>query len=585
MRRPRSIPALLLMALLLATGLVAPAAIAQEATPGAGPAGTGEVITSVPRADYYAALREHFGLEEGQQGGQLIFGDISDIDTLNGVLGDDIPTNYVLALFYEGLVGTSPIDGTIVPGLADSYEIAEDGITYTFNLNPNATWHDGEPFTADDVAFTIDAYLNPESNSAYTSTIDLALESYEVIDDNTIRLIAKDQLATFLYDVPGTMFVIPEHIWSGIPNADWVNDPISTGQVPESVVGTGPFIFQEWVQGESVTVVRNENYWDTEAMPYVDEVIFRVFPEENTAIQALLAGEIDIYEGIPPAQVEQVQQAEGVEVAIYDTLRFNWYAANLEQPMFQDLAVRQAMLYALDRELMAEEIYLGFAEQANGTQPVLSPAYAPDQIDVIYNYDPEMAMQVLEEAGWTDSDGDGFRDKDLNGDGSITEDEVLRFDFIFTRGVATYDQQVPYMQEAWAEVGIDMLPQAIPFTTLQERVDTGDYDVALFGFSWSADGGQGIMFRCDSMPPNGFNSMRYCNEEYDALDDQAQRELDPEARIQLLVQQSNIANNDAANGILVFRQEMSGYSERVNNFNPGGFGFMWSFQFAWVEEQ
>ncbi|MGH2562318.1 MAG: ABC transporter substrate-binding protein [Thermomicrobiales bacterium] len=581
MRRPWSIPALWLLVLLLATGLVAPAVAAQDASPAA----TGEVVTSVPREDYYQQLRSTFQLEDPQvEGGQLIWADITDIDTLAAALGDDSPTNDILGLMFEGLVGVNPIDGTIVPGLADSYEIAADGITYTFHLNQAATWHDGTDFTAEDVAFTIDAYLDPETNSAYTGIIDENLASYEIVDENTITLIAEDQLATFLYDAPGTMFMMPKHIWENVPHAAWLTDSGNTGEDPARVVGTGPFTFVEWVQGDHVTLAKNENYWDPEAMPNLDEIIFRVLPDENTGVQALIAGEIDFYERLPFAQVETLQNTEGIEISIYDTLSFNWYAANIEKPIFQDVKVRQAMLYALDRTLIADEIYLGFAVQADGTQPVLSPSYAPDQIETIYNFDPEQSKQLLEDAGWTDSDGDGFVDKDLDGDGEVASSENLRFDFIFTRGVATYDQQVPYMQQAWAEVGIDMLPQAVPFPTLQERVQTGDFDVALFGFNWGPDGTQGIMFRTENTPPNGFNSMRYTNPEYDELDKQMLRTLDTEERIQAQIELSNIVNNDAANGILVFRQSATGHASRVHNMFPTGFSQFWSFTYAWVDQ-
>lgn len=590
MRRRLMAPAMWLMAVVLSAGLLIPVASAQDATPGASPAaspaGSGEVVTSVTREEYQQQLQANFEFEEPQaEGGQLIWADITDIDSLAAALGDDSPTNDILGMIHEGLVGVSPVDGTIVPGLADSYEIAADGITYTFFLNEDATWHDGEDFTADDVAFTIDAYLDPQTNSAYTGIIDQNLASYEVVDENTIRLIAEDQLATFLYDVPGTMFMMAEHIWADVPHADWLTSPGNTGQDPSMVVGTGPFTFVEWVPGDHVTLAKNPNYWDAEAMPHLDEIIFRVLPDENTAVQALIAGEIDWYERLPFSQVETLEQEEDLQVSVYDTLSFNWYAANIENPIFADPVVRQAMLLALDRTLMAEEIYLGFAVQADGTQPVLSPSYAPDQIESVYNYDPEMATQILTDAGWTDSDGDGFLDKDLNEDGEVAASENLRFDFIFTRGVATYDQQVPYMQQAWAEIGIDMLPQAVPFPTLQERTQTGDFDVALFGFNWSPDGGQGIMFRCENAPPNGFNSMRYCNPEYDALDDQMIRTLDTEARIDMQVQLANMVNNDAAAGILVFRQSASGIAGRVHNMFPTGFSQYWSISYAWVDQE
>ncbi|MDP9365116.1 MAG: ABC transporter substrate-binding protein [Chloroflexota bacterium] len=599
-----------LVVLVLTFGAMVPVVSAQDATPDASPmaspgaspaaspgagaspvaspstAGTGETIRSITREQYYQQLREAFQFEEPQsEGGQLIWGEISDIDTTNGLLSDDLPTGYVMGLIFETMVTSSPIDGSVVPALADSYEIAPDGRTYTFRLNEAAKWHDGTDLTADDVVFSLDFATSGESVYAYTSQVDNAVESYRAVDENTVEIVATDVLATFLYDVAGTVFILPRHIWESVPFAEWPQDPGSTGQDPTRVVGTGPFRFQEWAQGDSVTVVKNEEYWDPEATPNVDEIVLRVLPDENTAVQSLTTGEIDILEGVPPAQVEEVQNTEGVEVAVYDTLRFNWYTPNLQLPIFQEREVRQALLYGIDRQLIADEIYLGLAQQANGTQPVLSPSYAPDQIETVYDYNPDQARQLLEQAGWTDSDEDGTVDKDLNGDGAITEDEQLRFDFIYTEGVAIYEQMVPYMQEAWTEIGVDMLPQAVPFPTLQQRLDDGDFGMALLGFSWSPDGGQGIMFRCDSFAPEGFNSMRYCNEQYDQLDDQQLRTLDDEARSQLQVQLSNIVNNDAANGILVFRQEQTGYSERVHNFFPTGFQFNWSWSFVWVEQQ
>lgn len=548
------------------------------------PVASGGVVRSISREEAFAKIKSNYDITDAaSEGGQLIWADVSDIDSTNGVLGNDSPTNYVMGFIYEALVGVDPFDGTIVPGLADSYEIAEDGVTYTFTLNANAMWHDGNPLTAQDVAFSVDAYLDPATGSAYTTSIALGLKEYEVVDDKTIKLIANEPSATFLYDVPGTMFIVPKHIWESVPFAEWANDPGNTGADPARVIGTGPFIFKSWSEGESVTLAKNANYWDPNAIPHIDELIFRVLPDQNAAIQALLAGEVDIIERIPPSQYDTVNDAENANVMAFDTLAFNWYTLNTQKPIFSEVAVRQAMMYALDRQLIADEVYLGFAEQANGTQPKLSPAYAPDQIETVYNYDPEKAMQILEEAGWVDSDGDGFREKDLNGDGTISEDEVLRFDFNYTRGVATYDQQVPYMQEAWAAVGIDMLPQAVPFPTLQAREESGDFDAVLWGFTWSPDGGQGPMFRCDSAPPNGFNAMRYCNPEFDAIDDQQRVELDPEARRELLIRAANIVNNDAAAGILVFRQNLDAYSTRVHNFYPTGYGFIWSFPYIWVD--
>jgi len=588
---------------LLVAATFAPLVAAQDATPGASPAaspgaspvaspgaspaaGTGETIRSIAREEYTALLTESFNFEEPQnRGGQLIQGELSDISTTNPMLVDDVYSRWIADLVSETLVNVSPVDGAIVPGLADAYEIAPDGVTYTFSLNEAARWHDGQDLTAQDFVLSLDFATAGESVFAYTSDFQNKIASYRAVDDDTLEIVSEGPIASFLYDIGNAVYPMPTHLWGDVPFTAWAADPGSTGQDPARVVGTGPFRFVEWRQGDSVTLARNDDYWDAARLPVIDEYVYRVLPDENTIVQALLTGEIDVFENIPPAQVQAVVDGENTEVRTYDTLGFNWYAPNQTLPIFQDPAVRQAMLFALDRQLIAEEIYLGFAEVANGTQPVLSPSYDPDAIETVYNFDPDRARQLLADAGWTDSDGDGTVDKDLNGDGTITEDEQLRFDFIYTEGVAIYDQMVPYMQQAWAEVGIDMLPQAIPFPTLSQRVDDGDFGVALYGFTWSPDGGQGLMYRCDAFAPEGFNAMRYCNEQYDQLDTEMSRTLDPEARIALQKDLSNIVNNDAANGVIVFRQRNSGYSVRVHNFFPTGFSFAWTIPYVWVEPQ
>src|SRR5918993_864521 len=255
-----------------ALGALAPVlARAQDATPGATTAG-GEVVRSMTREEHYAKLREAFAFEEPQnQGGQVIWSQTNDIATVNGLLTADYPTVYITGFIFEPLVGTSPIDGQIIPALADSYEIAADGRTYTFHLNPDAKWHDGTDVTAEDLKFTYDVALDERSPNPRRSTILQQLESYRVVDEHTFEMISKEPFATFLYDVPFQVFTMPKHIWEGVSPDAWPNDPGSTGQDPARVVGTGPFKFQEWRQGESVTLVRNDDYYDKNALPVIDE--------------------------------------------------------------------------------------------------------------------------------------------------------------------------------------------------------------------------------------------------------------------------------------------------------------------------
>ena len=174
-------------------------------------------------------------------------------------------------------------------GLADYWEIAPDGRTYTFHLNQDAKWHDGTDITADDVQFSFDALANPEVGSSYTQSFLDATESWRVIDEHTFEAVAKEPLFTFLYDL--VTWVIPKHIWEDVPVADWRTDGGATGQDPSRVVGSGAWTFGEWRQGESITLNRNDDYYGK--VPYLDSYVIRIWPDQTAVINALLNGELD----------------------------------------------------------------------------------------------------------------------------------------------------------------------------------------------------------------------------------------------------------------------------------------------------
>ncbi len=558
-----------------AAGVLARGVAAQDSTPAAG---GGAATRSITREEVDAAIAEEFQFEEPQQtGGEVIHVQTSDIQNLNTTLVQDLYSGWITGFIFDSLVGGSPINGSPVPSLADYWEVAEDGVTHTFYLNRNAKFHDGTPLTAADVEFTFQSVLDETSLSVRRGTVAPTLKELVVVDDHTVQLIANEPSATFVSDAAGQFGILPKHIWEGVPFAEFGADPGNTGQDPSRVIGSGPFKFVEWVPNDHVTLERNADYWDTANVPVIDRYIYRVIADAATAVQSLTTGESDIAD-IPFTQAETLRASNPeLNIVDFETTAFNYYYTQQDparSPYFVDVPVRQALQYALDRELVAETVYQGFAVQANGTQPVLSVAYAPDRINTIYNYDPEKANSLLEQAGWVDADGDGIREKD---------GVKFSFECLYSEGVATYEQQIPYMQQAWREVGVEMIPTAVPFPTLSDASESGNFHMAVAGFGWDVDGSQIIMFGCESKPPQGFNRMGYCNPEYDELENQARRELDPEKRIDLLIQASNIVNDDAVVGIMVFRKSIVGSSPRLHNFFPNGYGTVWSISKVWVE--
>ncbi len=549
------------------------------------PAAGGTALQSITREEYFAGLAEQFPFTADQgaesTGGTIILGEIasSNLTTVNTMFANNSPTQPVMLLVHETLLASSPIDGQYVPGLADSWEIAEDGKTYTFHLHPGVLWHDGQPFTADDVIFSLDAMADEATGTQYTTSFNDTVASYSKIDDATIQLVASDIFAQVVFLGNSWCPMVPKHVWDGIPHDQWQADPGSTGTDASRVVGTGPHKFREINEGEGTTTFdANKDYYDV--TPAYDTFIFQVWPDETSAIEALRAGDIDFYEGPPPADLDSLRAEPHLQVDLYDSRSFTWYGYQLDpekSTLFQDVKTRRALFYALDRESMVANIMLGVAEVAQGTQPTLSVAYAPDRITTKYNYDPEMAKSLLAEAGWADSDGDGV--VELNG-------QKFSFEIMYGSGSATSDQLAAAMQEYWKAVGVEATPLPVDFDTVlvPALVENFDFDVCFLGFNWDATDDQKAMFHTD-YHGTGFNAMKYSNPPLDASFEQADREIDPEKRRELLIEQANVVNEDLPVGVLWFRKSRTAYNKRMHNYVPNELaGYLWSIPWVWVEQ-
>jgi peptide/nickel transport system substrate-binding protein len=356
---------------------------------------------------------------------------------------------------------------------------------------------------------------------------------------------------------------VPKHIWESIPKDQWATDPGSTGQDPSRVVGTGPFKFEAWTQGQEIRLVRNDDYYDPAGKPNVKELIYRIFPDSEAQFNAFLNGEIDYIERLEPEQFETVNNTDGVKAEAYDDRGFTYYEFNLNTDvttLFVDPKVRQAFLWALDRESIVNDIRLGFGEVANGTQPKISPGYAPEEITTTYSYDPERAKALLAEAGWTDSNGDGTVDKD---------GQEMSFEFLYAAGSSTNDSIAAYLQDAWKAVGIGIQPKALEFSALIEGTTTNlDWRMALYNFSWDATFIQDAMFGTNQYQV-GFNDMKYTNPQLDEIFAQTKREFDPEKRRALLIEAANIVNEEQPIGILYFTRSIDAWTTRAHNIHPG----------------
>lgn len=568
-------------------------ASAQDATPEASPAAIALPggFKSLTREEYKAKLAQTypFTAEEPAPGGTLILGSTSssNLTTVNPFFADNFPTQDIVGLIFESLWGIFPdpsqnaqlqLDGDLwVPGLADYFEIAEDGKTYTFHINADATYHDGTPVTAQDAVMYCDAQADPNSGSSYTATFVSTIKSWTAVDDKTFQWETTDVFPQIVVFPNVALSLIPSSIWADVPFDQWQADSGSTGTDPARVVGSGPFKFVEINEGEgTTTMVRNDDYWDTKAA--ADKVIFQVWPDDTATVEALRKGDLDmLMDPVNPADVESLQAEKNLTVDIFPTYVFGFMVYNLDPEkttLFQDQAVRQALIYALDRQALVDSILLGYGEVANGTQPVLSEAYAPDQVNTIYNYDPEKAKQMLEDAGWV-AGSDGIRAKD---------GAKLSFEIMYG-AAASNDQLASALQDYWKAVGVEAKPTSVDFdTVLNPALDSHDFQMAMLALNWATPSGdQSAMFATESYV-GGFNWAKYSNPEYDETNAAASRALDPEKRFELLVKASNIVNDDAPVIINWYRSNRIGFNKRMVNFTPNASSLLWSLTWVSVSE-
>ena len=289
---------------------------------------------------------------------------------------------------FNNLVRFSFDDGsTVVPDLAERWEVDADSRVWTFFLRDDVVWHDGEPFTADDVVFTVETIRNPDVASRWSAAF-VTLETVEALDDHTVRMTFEAPFAPLLATLAYNLAIVPEHVLSSmdlsVPSGptDFVTNPI----------GTGPFRFVEQVSGSHFILEANPDYH--EGRPAIDRVEFKVVPDVNAQVAQLLTGELDITWTVEPIHYDRLAAASNIVLGEVNIPRFDWIPLNNENPLFQDARVRRAMAHALPRELMVDAVFGGFGEVATGPIPP-SIAWVPRDQARMLEYDVELRARAV----------------------------------------------------------------------------------------------------------------------------------------------------------------------------------------------
>ncbi|WP_372966328.1 ABC transporter substrate-binding protein [Marinobacter sp.] len=416
----------------------------------------------------------------------------------------------------------------IVPALAESWDISDDGLTYTFNLRKGVKFHDGTDFDADAVKFNMDRMLDPDFEYYQSIASGLMrwmwqdLESYRVVDDYTFEIKLNKPNIEFIRRLAmggsGTpRFISPESI------RKHGNDSVETNPV-----GTGPYKFTRRSIGELTVLSRNADYWDESRIPKIERLMFRPISEVATRELALRSGEVDMISSPSPDSIDQLE-ASGLEIVSspISTIYMMW--VNFKEEPLKDVRVRRAVCMALDREGMAEFHRNGYARPATGILNYGGPGYDPDFKDC--EYDPEGAKKLLVEAGYPD----GFEtrlDWTMGGGGDVN-----------TIGDAEW------IQRDLAKIGIDASIESFDNGTYWDMLGGGIREgTGFMSVSW----GETSFFWLDqviasnAIPPNGFNAGYYDNPEIDVLLANARSSTSESEMLGHLARLQEVVANDMA---------------------------------------
>lgn len=507
----------------------------------------------------------------GHQGGQVIYGDTLNIRTFNPLIVNDAGSGSAINMLFDSLTQLHPKDGSPLPQLATTWEISTDGITYIFTILDSVMWHDGQPFSAADAKFTYDLFLNPDTNSPRTSTLADAIQSVSAPDDSHVVFTLKGPNASFLTNDLSNG-IIPQHILKDVPPKQIAQHDFSSG-TKGVTIGTGPFMFETFVESDHCTLVKNPNYW--QGPPALDTWIHKYTSSSTVLTQQLKTGEVD-YGGVQPADYADMQKQSNLKVAAYDTSSFTFYGYQMDPkktPLFQEKAVRQALLYAVDRAAILKSIYFGLGVVAIGTEPTVSWAYAPDQITLKYPYDPDKAKSLLDGAGWKPG-SDGIRVK--NG-------KRLSFKVSTASSINTFVETATVLQEEWKQIGVEATPNTIEWNAFIDLISTSyNFDMYLVGLGHDADPDQTSNWACNAHP-GGFNAMSYCNPQLDKLMQQALRTTDHTKRKALYVQMQNIIMDDCPVGLILFSRGVTAVNKRLHNYFPNTWNTTFDVTKWWVE--
>lgn len=446
-----------------------------------------------------------------------------ELDTLNPLLTNEELT-VDCAMFWAGFFFNFDDQGRLVPELATEVPtvqnggISRDGLTITYHLRRGVTWQDGAPFDARDVRFSWQAIMNPKNNVAARTGYD-QVRDVRIIDPFTVQFVLKAPYApavdTLFAPSANPIALLPAHLLAKYADLNHVPYDVKP-------VGTGPFVVDAWEQGVGVTMHANPHYW--RGRPRLDGVRFLTVHDNNTMLIMMRTGEADLYYRVPNGQIPELAGIRNAHVVQTPFVGYYMVQFNLRHPPLDDVRVRQAISYAIDKRTVVDKVTHGAAIVATTDQPPWTWAFDPSVPQ--YDADPARARALLAAAGWIPGP-DGVRVKNgkrlsLAISSPAGYADGMEFEGLF----------VQWMHAVGIDVEVKNYPTNLLYATYGAGgiMATGNYDVAYDDWYNGVDPDDSVQWECDQIPPNGENFSAWCDRSYDAAEADAMRTYDQDRR-------------------------------------------------------
>ncbi|HBG07324.1 MAG: peptide-binding protein [Geobacteraceae bacterium GWC2_58_44] len=484
-------------------------------------------------------------------GDALVTGSIGEPSNLIPILSSDSASSDISGLVYSGLVRYDK-NYKLEGDLAQSWEVSADGLTITFHLRRGVKWHDGHDFTSRDVLYTYRVVIDPKTPTAYSEDFKQA-KTAQALDPYTFRVSYAKPFAPAL--ASWGMPVLPAHLLEG--------KDITQSPLRRSPVGTGPFVFKEWIPGQKVTLESYRDYW--EGAPYLGRYVYRIIPDSSTMYMELKSGGIDQM-GLSPVQYQR--QTDTPEFLSrfnkfrYPASAYTYLGYNLRLPLFQDRRVRQAITCAINKEEIVQGVLLGMGQIAHGPYKPGSWAYKAQVADPAY--DPARAQALLREAGFV-----------MGRDGVLAKDgKRLSFTIMTNQN----DQRVKcaqIIQQRLKRVGIEVKIRVMEWASfITNFIDTGRFEAVLLGWTISQDPDIYDIWHSSKTEPKELNFIRFKNPEVDRLLDQGRGTFDVAKRRACYYEIQEILAREQPYTFLYVPDALPAVSSRFRGIEPAPAGIM-----------